>query len=466
MSTTDTIAAIATPPGRGGVGIIRLSGKQSLEIAQNLIAKDKKGKDKGAASSTEKPKQLKARYAHYVTFYSAKQSILDSGLVLYFPGPNSFTGEDVVELQGHGGPVIMQMLLDRVLELGAVAAKPGEFSERAFLNDKIDLAQAEAIADLIDSSSNAAALSAVRSLQGEFSNAIYALLEQLIALRMYVESAIDFPEEEIDFLSDGVVLSKIETLQQAFAVVKQQAGTGQLLQSGFKLALAGRPNAGKSSLLNVLSGTETAIVTDVEGTTRDSITVTVDFDGLPVHITDTAGLRDSQDKVEKIGIDRARKIISEVDHVLLLVDANRQQDLAEVLSKEQLNKLDKNELTVVYNKIDLVDSLPKDALGYPFLPISVATKNGIAELKNKIEMIAGYQSEDSNVFSARTRHLNALNAADNHVAAGKKQLLENKAGELLAEELHQAQHLLNTITGEFSNDDLLGEIFSSFCIGK
>ena len=450
MSSSDTIAAIATPPGRGGVGIIRLSGKQSLEIAQTLTNKEK----------------LTPRYAHYAKFHSANHSILDSGLALYFPNPHSFTGEDVVELHGHGGPIIMQMLLDRVLELGAVAAKPGEFSERAFLNDKIDLAQAEAIADLIDSSSNAAALSAVRSLQGEFSNAIYALLEQLIALRMYVESAIDFPEEEIDFLSDGVVLNKVEKLQKAFALVKQQAGIGQLLQNGFKLALAGRPNAGKSSLLNVLSGTEAAIVTDVEGTTRDSITVTVDFDGLPVHITDTAGLRDSQDKVEKIGIERTRKIINEVDHVLLLVDASRQQDLAGVLNKEQRNKLGKDELTVVYNKTDLVDISPMEAGGYPFLCISAATNDGIVELKNKIEKIAGYQSEDSNVFSARKRHLKALDTADNHVAKGKAQLLENKAGELLAEELHQAQHQLNTITGDFSNDDLLGEIFSSFCIGK
>jgi len=458
VTSNDTIAAIATPPGRGGVGIIRLSGKQSLEIAQALIS--------SKVQEPSKLKTLKPRYAHYVTFYSANYSILDSGLALYFPGPNSFTGEDVVELQGHGGPVIMQMLLDRVLELGAVAAKPGEFSERAFLNDKIDLAQAEAIADLIDSSSNAAALSAVRSLQGEFSKAIYALLEQLISLRMYVESAIDFPEEEIDFLSDGVVLNKIEALQNAFTAVRQQAGTGQLLQNGFKLALAGRPNAGKSSLLNVLSGTNTAIVTDVEGTTRDSITITVDFDGLPVHITDTAGLRDSQDKVEQMGIERARKIINEVDHVLLLVDANRQQDLAEVLSKEQLHKLRKGDLTVVYNKTDLVSNLPKGADGYPFLCISAETKDGISELKNEIEKLAGYQSEDSNVFSARTRHIKALDAADHHVSMGKSQLIDNRAGELLAEELHQAQHLLNTITGEFSNDDLLGEIFSSFCIGK
>lgn len=457
MSTRDTIAAIATPPGRGGVGIIRLSGKKSLVIAQQLI---------NCKASDQEHKTLKARYAHYAKFYNGNHAVLDSGLVLYFSGPNSFTGEDVVEIQGHGGPIIMQMLLDRVLELGAVAAKPGEFSERAFLNDKIDLAQAEAIADLINSASNAAALSAVRSLQGDFSKAIYQLLEQLISLRMYVESAIDFPEEEIDFLSDGVVLDKVETLQKAFSKVKQQAGTGQLLQNGFKLALAGRPNAGKSSLLNTLSGTEAAIVTDVAGTTRDSITVTVDFDGLPVHITDTAGLRDSNDKVEKIGVERARKVIDEVDHVLLLVDVNRQQDLKEVLNKEQLNKLAKNELTVVYNKIDLVDTLPKEAGDYPFICISAETQDGIALLKTKIERIAGYQSEDSNVFSARTRHITALDAADKHVANGKKQLLKHKAGELLAEELLQAQQFLNTITGEFSNDDLLGEIFSSFCIGK
>ena len=450
MNETNTIAAIATPPGRGGVGIIRLSGSQSLPIAQKLMSE----------------KTLKPRYAHYAKFYSANNSLLDNGLAIYFPAPNSFTGENVVEIQGHGGPIIMQILLDRVLELGAVAAKPGEFSERAFLNDKIDLVQAEAIADLIDSSSNAAALSAVRSLQGEFSKAIYELLEQLISLRMHVESAIDFPEEEIDFLSDGVVLNKIEALQTTFALIKQKADTGKLLQNGFKLALAGRPNAGKSSLLNVLSGTDSVIVTDIAGTTRDSITITVNFNGLPVHITDTAGLRDSDDKVEQIGIERARKVINEVDHVLLLVDANRQQDLAEILNEEQLNKLQQQELTVVYNKTDLVDELPKSAGNYPFVCISAITQDGIIELKSKIEKIAGYQSEDSNVFSARTRHINALDVADNHVAKGKQQLIKNKAGELLAEELYQAQHLLNTITGEFSNDDLLGEIFSSFCIGK
>lgn len=458
MSANETIAAIATPPGRGSVGIIRLSGEKSLEIARTLTIPSQQ-------IPTEF-KTFKPRYAHYVKFYHVSDSVIDSGLAIYFPGPNSFTGEDVVELQGHGGPVILQMLLDRVLELGAVVAKPGEFSERAFLNEKIDLTQAEAIADLIDSSSSAAALSAMRSLQGEFSKATYVLLEKLIALRMYVESAIDFPEEEIDFLSDGIVLKKVEQLQQAFHVIKQQAGVGRLLQSGFKLALAGRPNAGKSSLLNVLSGTDAAIVTDVEGTTRDSITVTVNFDGLPIHITDTAGLRDSQDKIEQIGIERTRRVISEVDHVLLLVDANRQQDLVEILSKEQLNKLEKSVLTVVYNKTDLVSVLPSHADGYPFLCISVETQEGLTDLKKKIKNIAGYQSEDNNVFSARARHINALQEAENHVAIGKTQLLEKSAGELLAEELHQAQYLLNTITGEFTNDDLLGEIFSSFCIGK
>ena len=385
---------------------------------------------------------------------------MDSGLVLYFAAPHSFTGEDIVELQGHGGPMVLQLVLQRVIELGARAAQPGEFSERAFLNDKIDLAQAEAIADLIDSASTEAARSAVRSLQGEFSNRIQQLLEALIQIRMYVESAIDFPEEEIDFLADGVVQNKIEQLLGNVASVKQQAGQGQLLQHGYRLALAGRPNAGKSSLLNALSGYDAAIVTDIAGTTRDSITVTVDFDGLPVHITDTAGLRDSDDQVERIGVDRARKVIQDSDHILLLVDATRADELPDMLVKEQLNGLDKSRLTVVYNKIDLADLSAGELL------ISATKGTGLQKLKQHIQALAGYQSDDTNVFSARSRHIEAIDKAEQSIKNALDQLLEFKAGELVAEELGQAQHSLNSITGEFTSDDLLGEIFSSFCIGK
>ncbi|MGH1426934.1 MAG: tRNA uridine-5-carboxymethylaminomethyl(34) synthesis GTPase MnmE [Arenicella sp.] len=447
----DTIAAIATPPGKGGVGIVRISGPNSLAIAKKITAK----------------KDFIARYATYVSFLDDNADVIDSGIALFFKGPNSFTGEDVVELQGHGGPVILQMLLSRVVKLGARQAKPGEFSERAFLNNKLDLAQAEAIADLIESSSEAAAKSAVRSLQGEFSSAVNQLLTELINIRMYVESAIDFPEEEIDFLGDGIVLSKLESVQGRIAEVQAKAGTGQLLQNGFRIALAGRPNAGKSTLINALSGYEAAIVTDIEGTTRDSITVTVDFDGLPIHITDTAGLRDSDNTVEKIGVERAKKVIQESDHILLLVDIQRQGHLAELLTIEQVQNVEANKLTILYTKSDMDEkfSLPENNQ-HQSLVISAKNSIGITSLKQRITELAGYSSEESNVFSARARHLNAIQSAAEAVTRGKQQLLSDQAGELLAFELLTAQNELNSITGEFNADDLLGEIFSSFCIGK
>lgn len=448
MSELETIAAIATPHGRGGVGVIRISGKDALIIAKQICGI-----------------KFKKRYAHYVDFKDVLDETIDSGLAIYFPNPASFTGEDVIELQGHGGPVIMQLLLRRVLSLGARPARPGEFSERAFLNDKLDLAQAEAIADLIDSHSTAAAKSAIRSLQGEFSKDVHSLLNTLIELRVYVESAIDFPEEEIDFLNDGVILGKIEALQLAIAEMRSKAGVGKLLQSGYKVALAGRPNAGKSSLLNTLSREEVAIVTDIEGTTRDSITVTIDLEGMPLHITDTAGLRDSQDKIEKIGIERARKIIAESDHVLLIIDATKEQDLEDILSKEGLLNLQEDKLSVIYNKLDLVKSkqgiTPENKLF-----ISAKRGLGIDLLKQHIREKAGYQTEDNNVYSARNRHIQAIDSASKAIENGKQQLITIQAGELLAEELYQAQQYLNTITGAFTPDDLLGEIFSNFCIGK
>ena len=433
----DTIAAIATPPGKGGVGVIRLSGPLALEIGEKISAR-----------------KLPLRQANFAYFKDQKQQVIDSGLAIYFAGPNSFTGENVVELQGHGGPVIQDLLLKEVIRLGARQARAGEFSERAFLNDKIDLAQAEAIADLIDSSTAQAAKGAMRSLQGEFSEKVNALLKELIYLRMYVEAAIDFPEEEIDFLADEKVTKSIEALQQSLAQTIQQAGQGAILRHGLKLVIAGKPNAGKSSLLNALSGHEAAIVTDIAGTTRDIVRETIDIDGLPVHIIDTAGLRDSDDTVEKIGIERARKATQDAVHVLLLIDASENE--IDYLGLDQTNT------TTVFNKIDLVSKEPS----VDGLKISAKTGTGIKELRDHIKLLAGYQEENETIFTARRRHITALEEGRNSVERGLDQLKIHNAGELLADELLQAQNALNDITGEFSADDLLGEIFSGFCIGK
>ena len=436
-SQQDTIAAIATPPGKGGVGVIRLSGPLALDIGEKISARS-----------------LPIRKASYAHFKDQNQQIIDSGLAIYFSGPNSFTGEDVVELQGHGGPVIQDLLLKEVISLGARQARAGEFSERAFLNDKIDLAQAEAIADLIDSSTAQAAKGAMRSLQGEFSEKVNALLKELIYLRMYVEAAIDFPEEEIDFLADEKVTNSIEALQQSLAKTIKQAGQGAILRHGLKLVIAGKPNAGKSSLLNALSGHEAAIVTDIAGTTRDIVRETIDIDGLPVHIIDTAGLRDSDDTVEKIGIERARKATKDADHVLLLIDATEVE--IDYLGLDQTNS------TTVFNKIDLVN----EKIKFEGLKISAKNGSGIKELRDYIKTLAGYQDENETIFTARRRHITALEEGRDAVERGLEQLKVHNAGELLADELLQAQNALNDITGEFSADDLLGEIFSGFCIGK
>jgi tRNA modification GTPase len=432
----DTLAAIATPPGKGGVGVMRLSGPQALAIGEQLSQKS-----------------LKPRLATYAYFKDKQQDVLDSGLAIYFAGPNSFTGENVVELQGHGGPVIQDLLLKEVIRLGARQARAGEFSERAFLNDKIDLAQAEAIADLIDSATAQAAKGAMRSLQGEFSNKVNDLLKELIYLRMYVEAAIDFPDEEIDFLADDKIRNSIQALQCSLDDTIKQAGQGAILRNGLRLVIAGKPNAGKSSLLNALAGHEAAIVTDVAGTTRDTITETIDIDGLPVHIIDTAGLRDSDDTVEKIGIQRARKAIDEADHVLHIVDVTD--------SNAQI-EFETDNTTIVYNKSDLKPS-PQLSGG---LQVSALTGDGLLELREHIKALAGYAHENETVFTARRRHLTALAEARDAVERGLTQLKINNAGELLADELLQAQAALNEITGEFSADDLLGEIFSGFCIGK
>lgn len=401
-------------------------------------------------------KQLGLRKAYYASFKDDQGSTIDTGIAIAFQAPHSFTGEDVVELQGHGGPVIQDLLLKQIVLLGARPARAGEFSERAFLNDKIDLAQAEAIADLIDSSTAQAAKGAMRSLQGEFSKKVHSLLQELIYLRMYVEAAIDFPEEEIDFLADEKVRNSIENLQQSLDNTIKQADQGAILRNGLRLVIAGKPNAGKSSLLNTLAGHEAAIVTNIPGTTRDAISETIDIDGLPVHIIDTAGLRDSQDIVEKIGIERARDAMRDADHVLLLVDASEPFGTSSV-TKEYADKT-----TLVFNKIDL----PHQALPEDGLFISTKSGQGLTELREHIKSLAGYSLENEGVFTARGRHITALIEGRDAVDRGLKQLKLNKAGELLADELLQAQTHLNQITGEFTADHLLGEIFSGFCIGK
>jgi len=431
----DTITAIATASGKAGVAIIRISGPQALALGNKIVGR-----------------QLPVREAVFAYFKDNQQQVIDSGLVIYFAGPNSFTGEDVVELHGHGSPIIQDLLIKQLIQYGARQARAGEFTERAFLNDKIDLAQAEAIADLIDSTTAQAAKGAMRSLQGEFSDKVNILLKELVELRVYVEAAIDFPEEEIDFLADDKLLNRVKTVQEALKETLHQASQGAILRNGLRLVLAGKPNAGKSSLLNALSGKDAAIVTDIPGTTRDTVSQTIDIDGLPVQLIDTAGLRDSVDKVEQIGISRARKAIEEADHVLLVVDA-RQTDF---------NAPDDAKTTVLFNKIDLVNQVPEIA----GLAISATRGDGIEALKRHIKMLAGYESNSETIYSARRRHLTALEGAQQAVKQGLHQLKTAQAGELLADELLQAQNYLNEITGEFDADDLLGEIFAGFCIGK
>jgi len=445
----DTIAAIATAPGRGGVGVIRISGSNLLPFAFALTGK------------TPQP-----RYATLANFKAADGSSIDSGLLLFFPDPHSFTGEDVLELQGHGGPVVMQMLLARCLDLGARLAEPGEFSRRAFLNGKLDLAQAEAVADLIDAATTSAARSAVRSLQGEFSKAIHGLTDELINLRMLVEATLDFPEEDIDFLKAANAFGRLEDLQFRLAGIFDRAGQGKLLQSGLHVVLAGQPNVGKSSLLNRLSGDDLAIVTPIAGTTRDALRSTIQIEGIPLHIIDTAGLRETEDEVEKIGIERSWREIERCDVVLLLVDARTGVSEAdrEILARlpERLQRI------TIYNKIDLAGRAPERHEETDGIAISLSAKanSGIELLRQELLRIAGWhQTED--IFIARERHLRALSLAQEHLAAAR-QVVESQlpALELFAEELRLTQQALGEITGEFTADDLLGVIFSRFCIGK
>ncbi|PMO37452.1 tRNA uridine(34) 5-carboxymethylaminomethyl synthesis GTPase MnmE [Vibrio sp. 10N.222.52.B12] len=452
--TTDTIVAQATAPGRGGVGIIRVSGPKANQVAREVTGKT-----------------LKPRYAEYLPFQAEDGTVLDQGIALYFPNPHSFTGEDVLELQGHGGPVVMDMLIKRILGIeGVRAARPGEFSERAFLNDKMDLTQAEAIADLIDASSEEAAKSALQSLQGQFSQRIQTLVESLIHLRIYVEAAIDFPEEEIDFLADGKVSGDLQAIIDNLDAVRKEANQGAIMREGMKVVIAGRPNAGKSSLLNALSGKESAIVTDIAGTTRDVLREHIHIDGMPLHIIDTAGLRDASDEVEKIGIERAWDEIAQADRVLFMVDGTTTDATdPKDIWPDFVDRLPNNMgMTVIRNKADQTgESMGICHVNDPTLiRLSAKTGSGVDALRTHLKECMGFSGNTEGGFMARRRHLDALERAAQHLQIGQEQLEGYMAGEILAEELRITQQHLNEITGEFSSDDLLGRIFSSFCIGK
>lgn len=443
--TDDTIVAPATPPGIGGVGIVRISGPRAEEIAIAMLG------------SLPEP-----RLATYARFCDAAGEAVDTGVALYFPAPGSFTGESVLELQGHGGPVVMAMLVEAAVTLGARLAEPGEFTKRAFLNDKLDLAQAEAVADLVGSSTQQAARAALRSLSGAFSEKVTALAENLVRLRMYVEAAIDFPEEEVDFLADDKLTAELDDCATDFAALLQSAGSGRVLRDGYRVVIVGKPNAGKSSLLNHLSGEDSAIVTEVAGTTRDILREQINIDGLAVELIDTAGLRDDPDRIEAEGIRRARKALSNADAVLWIQDAT---DTAS-------ERLDPGvpagiPLTIVRNKIDLTDESPGAETGeHVVVRLSAKTGAGVAALRERLRQMAGYKDLGEGAYTARQRHVDALQRAAGHFGAGRKALDDNRAGELLAEELRLAHEALGEITGAVSADDLLGMIFAKFCIGK
>ncbi|MEF3074837.1 tRNA uridine-5-carboxymethylaminomethyl(34) synthesis GTPase MnmE [Methylobacter sp. Wu1] len=443
----DTIAAIATPPGNGGVGIIRISGPDIPVIAKQLLTKP-----------------LQPRFALFSSFLGEDGSAIDSGIALYFPAPASYTGEDVLELQGHGGSVVLDMLLRRVLSLGVRLANPGEFTERAFLNNKLDLAQAEAVADLIESSTEQSVRSAQKSMQGVFSQQVNALVDELTELRTYVEAAIDFVDEEIDFLSDGVVENRIVHLLERIEQIQATAQQGRLLRDGMTVVLAGKPNAGKSSLLNALAGHDAAIVTDIAGTTRDVLRERIQLDGMPLHVIDTAGLRESENVVEKEGIRRAQEEIKQADRILLLLDSRESEDEQQLLSYLP----DNVSITKIYNKIDLIGREPEirqTAASFE-IHLSVKTGAGMELLSQHLKQCMGYHEQTDNVFIARRRHIEALRKGHEFVLSALHQLQDSQAGELVAEDLRQAQNSLGEITGKFTSDDLLGKIFSSFCIGK
>lgn len=450
MTSTDTIVARATPPGRGGIGIVRVSGPRVPDIAREILG--------------DLPRP---RVARHCVFRGSSGEALDDGIAIYFSAPRSLTGEPVLELHGHGGAVVIDLLIARALELGARLAQPGEFLQRAFLNDKLDLAQAEAIADLIDSGSTEAARAALRSLQGEFSAMVHGLTEALTELRMYVEAAIDFPEEEIDFLADDEVTRRLATVTAHFDAVAAAARQGQLLRDGMTVVIAGAPNAGKSSLLNRLAGYEAAIVTDVPGTTRDVLRERIAIDGMPLHVIDTAGLREVRNVVEEEGIRRARAEMGRADRILFVIDSAADPQ-ARSFEAERERLPVGIAVTLIFNKCDLTRAPPRvDGSTTPSRVYLCAIDGaGVDLLREHLKSCMGFQPAEAGNVSARRRHLDALARARRHVEAGREQLRDRRAGELMAEELRQAQIALGEITGEVTSDELLGRIFSSFCIGK
>jgi tRNA modification GTPase len=451
MTHTDTIAAAATPPGRGGVGIVRISGPKVPELAAVLLGGD----------------LPRARHATFARFLDAQREPIDAGLALFFPAPHSYTGEHVLELHGHGGPLVMEALVSRAVELGARRAQAGEFTLRAFLNEKLDLAQAEAIADLIDAGSQQAARAAMRSLQGEFSAMVNGLTEAVIELRTYVEAVIDFPEEEIDLLADRELSARFQAVRDHFEGVSDSARQGRLLREGMTVVIAGRPNAGKSSLLNRLAGYDAAIVTPIAGTTRDVVRERISIDGMPLHVLDTAGLRSGGDAVEEEGMRRAHAEMRRADRVLFVIDAAADPDA--VAFREERERLPADvPVTLVFNKCDLAVGIPvaDTATGPQRVVLSALSGKGLTELRAHLKDCMGYQTADGGTVSARRRHLEALARARAHTEEAARLLDERRAGELAAEELRAAQLALSEITGEFTSDDLLGRIFAGFCIGK
>jgi tRNA modification GTPase len=442
----DTICAIATAAGTGGLGIVRVSGPDVPRVSRALTGR-----------------LPEARFATLSDFKDNRGRVIDTGIMLYFPAPHSFTGEHVLELQGHGGPFILQRVLQRVLELGVRMARPGEFSERAFLNDKLDLVQAEAIADLIESGSDAAARAAQRSLQGVFSSRIHDLQQELTSIRVFVEAAIDFPEEEIDFLAESDVLERVADAVAHLNGLLAEARQGRLLRDGIVLAITGRPNAGKSSLLNALSGQESAIVTDIPGTTRDVLREQIDLDGIPVHVADTAGIRETSDVIEAEGVRRARQALESADIVLVVMDST----VSDVRDDSLFSEIPEGVKSIaVFNKVDLVSAEPGAETDESAVRLSAKTGQGMDELRSRIREAVGAADQLEGSFSARQRHVDALKRTAEHLKGGTEAMVNLHAGELLAEELRLAQQALGEITGELLPDDLLGEIFSSFCIGK